>query len=161
MLHGEEKGGGGYHLNCAYSPVLTTIRCSGLEARQCFPPHSLSHIIQPMLPGARLQEDCGSASSHPPFMSSLSPSDHVWDDSTPILALTQPSRPSCIYPPHLLSLFLSLPFNYAFPLSGEMSTLLYFALTLKGAFIRFILQSCEMRSSAIIRTDSGRCMVHN
>lgn len=156
-------GVGLYHLNCAYSPILTTILCSSLEARQCFPPHSLSHIIQPMLPGARLQEDCGSASSHPPFMSSLPSSDHVRDDSTPTPALTQPSWPSCIYPPHLLSLLLSLPFNspYGFPLSGEMSTVLYFALTLKGAFIRFILQSCEIRSSAITCADSGRCVAHN
>lgn len=65
---------------------------------------------------------------------------------------TQPSCPFCISPPDLLFIFLSLPTNpplhyspralSSLPLSREMSAVLYFTVTLKAAFIRFILRWC-------------------
>lgn len=139
----------------AFCPVFTAALCSSLETwrvSHTLPPfsHSLSHMIQPMLPGGGLQQNCGSAPPHPPSISSLSPSYCICDDNTPILPWPNPHTLFVL--PLLIFSFCSsfgpfppLPFQppCSLSLSGEISAVLYIAVTLKAAFIRFILRWWE------------------
>lgn len=122
----------------------------------------LSHTIQ--LPGARLQEDCGSAPSPPPnsvLPFSISPS---WGCQHTYFTLTQPLYPSCTSlssVPHSLHQALlhyspSISLSPPPSLSGDTSAVL--CCDIEAAFIRFIkcrgggafFFSCTQRGS-------GRC----
>lgn len=135
------------------------ILCSDPESSVSWS-HSLSHIIQ--LSGVRLQEDCGSTPIPPTtHMSSLSPSYHVVDGSIPISPWPNPCTLSAFL---IFSLSPSPLLHYSpHTLSGETSTVLYFAMTLKAACIRFIFKWCEdgMFSLHYTHIVSGRSMVHD
>lgn len=157
---------------CCWCCLLPRSRCNPLfqsggsavlpEPFKCSLPlfsHSLSHIIWPTLPGARLEEKCSSAPSHPPSTHSilgvLGVTAHLfYPDSTLMFFLYFPSS-SCLSVslvkqplPPLFKLGCSLSFplhrsrflSLSLRLSGEMRAVLYFAVTLKTAFIRFMLR---------------------
>lgn len=165
MLHRKKDS----RSNRAFCPVSTAILCSSLEAQRCFP-YSLNSLTlchtssSPCFQEEDYRGNCGSAPPHPPIYLLLFLHLTVWgDDNTPIyFTLTQPS---CITSPHLLFLFLILSISPQPPcslsLSGEMSAVLYFAVTLKAAFIRFILRRCGNGMVSLhytYSTDTGRCV---
>lgn len=143
---------------CAFCPVFAATLCSSLEAQQWFPYSSNALFISFL---TLCYTSCSPASRRRiTIMALLHPIPHL---SPPFLHLTVPVMTTHLFYPDpalmpflyfLSSSSLSVPHSvhsplpplqllYSHSISGEMSAVLYFAVTLKTAFIRFILRWCE------------------